>query len=296
MESAQVAAVRRFNRAVTRRVGALDDRFLARRRPLGQARLLWEIGDGRDLRSLRAGLGLDSGYLSRMLRALEADGLVTVGASAADRRVRVARLTRRGRAERAALDRRSDALAASLLEPLTPGRRERLVRAMGEVERLLAAGAVEIAPADPRSPDARRCLEAYAAEIDARFDGGFDEGASIPAGPAELTPPAGLLLLARLDGRAVGCGALRLHGREPAEIKRMWVAPEARGLGLGRRMLEALEREAASRGARAARLETNRALVEAIAMYREAGYREVAPFNDEPHAHHWFEKPLAPSG
>jgi ribosomal protein S18 acetylase RimI-like enzyme len=231
-----------------------------------------------------------------MLRALEADGLVTVEAGAGDRRVRVARLTRRGRAERSALDRRSDALAASLLEPLTPERRERLVRAMGEVERLLAAGAVEIAPADPRSPDARRCLEAYAAEIDERFDGGFDEGASIPAGPAELTPPAGLLLLARLDGRAVGCGALRLHGRAAAEIKRMWVAPEARGLGLGRRMLEALEREAASRGARTARLETNRALVEAIAMYREAGYREVAPFNDEPHAHHWFEKPLAPSG
>jgi DNA-binding MarR family transcriptional regulator len=296
MEAAQVAAVRRFNRAVTRRVGALDDRFLARRRPLGQARLLWEIGEERDLRSLRAGLGLDSGYLSRMLRTLEADGLVTVEASAADRRVRVARLTRRGRAERSALDRRSDALAASLLEPLTPERRERLVRAMGEVERLLAAGAVEIAAADPRSPDARRCLEAYAAEIDERFDGGFDEGASIPAGPAELTPPAGLLLLARLDGRAVGCGALRLHGREPAEIKRMWVAPEARGLGLGRRMLEALEREAAARGARTTRLETNRALVEAIAMYREAGYREVAPFNDEPHAHHWFEKPLPPSG
>jgi DNA-binding MarR family transcriptional regulator/predicted N-acetyltransferase YhbS len=277
-------------------VGALDDRFLARRRPLGQARLLWEIGDGRDLRSLRAGLGLDSGYLSRMLRALEADGLVTVEASPADRRVRVARLTRRGRAERSAVDRRSDALAASLLEPLTPERRERLVRAMGEVERLLAAGAVEIAPAHPRTPDARRCLEAYAAEIDERFDGGFDEAASISAGPAELTPPAGLLLLARLDGRAVGCGALRLHGREPAEIKRMWVAPEARGLGLGRRMLEALEREAAASGARTARLETNRALVEAIAMYREAGYREVAPFNDEPHAHHWFEKPLARIG
>ena len=296
MEAAQVAAVRRFNRAVTHRVGALDDRFLARRRPLGQARLLWEIGDGRDLRSLRAGLGLDSGYLSRMLRALEADGLVTVEASPADRRVRVARLTRRGRAERSALDRRSDALAASLLEPLTPERRERLVGAMGEVERLLAAGAVEIAPADPRTPDARRCLEAYAAEIDERFDGGFDEAASTPAGPAELTPPAGLLLLARLDDRAVGCGALRLHGREPAEIKRMWVAPEARGLGLGRRMLEALEREAATSGARTARLETNRALVEAIAMYREAGYREVAPFNDEPHAHHWFEKPLARIG
>ena len=115
----RVAAVRRFNRTVTQRVGALDDRFLALERPLGEARLLWEIGpEGRDVRSLRSQLELDSGYLSRLLRSLERARLVDVEPSAADRRVRTARLTERGLAERALLDSRSDELAASLLAPL----------------------------------------------------------------------------------------------------------------------------------------------------------------------------------
>ncbi|HKN93229.1 MAG TPA: MarR family transcriptional regulator, partial [Thermoleophilaceae bacterium] len=132
-----VAQVRRFNRVVTQRVGALDDHFLSRDRPLGEARLLWEIGpDGCEVRALRSRLGLDSGYVSRLLRSLEADGLVTVGQSAHDRRVATAQLTRRGLKERALLDRRSDTLAASLLEPLSDRQRDRLVTAMGEVERL----------------------------------------------------------------------------------------------------------------------------------------------------------------
>src|SRR5712692_8186323 len=108
MDLAMISAVRRFNRMVTRRVGALNDRFLARDRPLGEARVLWEIGGGeRDVRSLRTQLELDSGYLSRLLRSLEAAGLVTVGPKASDRRIRVARLTRSGSAERAVLDQRS---------------------------------------------------------------------------------------------------------------------------------------------------------------------------------------------
>src|ERR1039458_2216639 len=89
MDGSLISQVRRFNRTVTQRVGALDDEFLARDRPLGQARLLWEIGpDGADVRALRARLDLDSGYLSRLLRALEADGLVAVDGSGADGRVR----------------------------------------------------------------------------------------------------------------------------------------------------------------------------------------------------------------
>src|SRR5437763_10735386 len=119
MEQAMIDQVRRFNRAVTQRAGALDDEFLARGRPLGQARVLWEIGpDGRDVRTLRAQLGLDSGYLSRLLRSLEADSLITVEPDPADRRVRLARLTPEGVAERETLDRRSDEVAAALLAPL----------------------------------------------------------------------------------------------------------------------------------------------------------------------------------
>jgi ribosomal protein S18 acetylase RimI-like enzyme len=94
----------------------------------------------------------------------------------------------------------------------------------------------------------------------------------------------------------VGCGALKFHDDGRAELKRMWVAPTARGLGLGRRLLAELEAHAAANRVRVLRLETNRALDEAIGLYRAAGYREVPAFNDEPYAHHWFEKTLGPPG
>jgi len=295
MDTELVRQVRRFNRAVTQRAGALNDAFLARGRPLGEARLLWEIGpDGSDVRGLRSRLDLDSGYLSRLLRSLERDGLVAVARSGADGRVRTAHLTAPGLAERAVLDQRSDDVAAAILGPLSPGQRTRLVTAMAEVERLLAASAVRIARRDPRHPDARFCMRGYFGELARRFDTGFDPGRSIPASDADLTPPAGLLLVATLHGEPVGCGALKFHAGAPAELKRMWVAPAARGRGLGRRLLASLEQRAAAGGARSVRLETNRALVEAIGLYRASGYREVAPFNDEPYAHHWFEKALNP--
>lgn len=288
-----VGQVRSFNRAVTQRAGALNDTFLSRGRPLGQARVLWEIGpDGTDVRALRSRLDLDSGYLSRLLRSLEADGLIAVGPSPSDGRVRSAWLTPRGLAERAALDRLSDDAAAAILGPLGSRQRSRLVAAMAEVERLLAVSAVRITERDPRRPDARYCLRAYFDELSRRFDGGFDPAQSISADDDELTPPAGLFLVASLHGKPVGCGALKFHGAAAAEIKRMWVAPDARGLGLGRRLLATLEERAAGSGARCARLETNGALTEAIALYRSAGYREVPAFNDEPYAHHWFEKTL----
>jgi DNA-binding MarR family transcriptional regulator/ribosomal protein S18 acetylase RimI-like enzyme len=297
MERAMIDQVRRFNRAVTQRIGALDDAFLARGRPLGQARLLWEIGpDGRDVRDLRSRLDLDSGYLSRLLRSLENDGLVTVEVSQVDSRLRTARLTAAGQAERAELDRLSDAAAAGFLGPLTGPQRSRLVTAMAEVERLLAASAVQIDVRDPRHPDARYCLRAYVAELSGRFDSGFDPARSISAADHEMTAPAGLFLVATLQAKPVGCGALKLHPGAPAEIKRMWVAAEVRGLGLGRRLLAELEARAAAHGVRVLRLETNRALGEAIGLYRAAGYQEVAAFNDEPYAHHWFEKALASSG
>jgi DNA-binding MarR family transcriptional regulator/GNAT superfamily N-acetyltransferase len=295
MEQAMIDQVRRFNRAVTQRAGALDDAFLARGRPLGQARVLWEIGrDGRDVRDLRARLDLDSGYLSRLLRALERDGLVTVEVNEADGRIRTARLTAAGGAERAELDRLSDDAATSLLGPLSERQRGRLVVAMAEVERLLTASAIVTGVRDPTDPDARRCLRAYVEELSGRFDDGFDPGRSISAADHEMTPPAGLFLVAMLHGKSAGCGALKFHPGAPAEVKRMWVSPAVRGLGLGRRLLAELEAHAAERGVRVLRLETNRTLTEAISLYRAAGYREVPAFNDEPYAHHWFEKTLSP--
>jgi DNA-binding MarR family transcriptional regulator/GNAT superfamily N-acetyltransferase len=293
MDARTVARVRRFNRTVTQRLGVLEDTYLSRGRSIGQARLLWEIGpDGADVRALRARLELDSGYLSRLLRALEADGLVEVEPGAPDRRVRTARLTDAGLAERGELDRHSDELAAGLLAPLDAAQRERLTAAMADVERLLTASTVAVAQTDPRRPEARFCLAAYAAELDQRFDAGFDPARSIPAGAADLVPPAGLLLVATLHGEPMGCGALKFHDGDPAEIKRMWVAPSARGLGLGRRLLAELEMQAREHGVRVLHLETNQSLAEAIGLYRSAGFREVPAFNDEAYAHHWFEKVL----
>ncbi|MEV0385218.1 MarR family winged helix-turn-helix transcriptional regulator [Nonomuraea sp. NPDC050643] len=294
MDGTAIGHVRRFQRTVTQRIGALDDRFLARDRPLGQARVLWEIGAaGSEVRALRARLDLDSGYLSRLLRSLEADGLVVVDGDGPDGRVRTARLTPAGLAERAELDRRSDEAAASILEPLSGPQRDRLVSAMTEVERLLLASMVRIDVLDPRHPSARHCLQAYVGELARRFDGGFDPARSLPAGDQELRPPAGRLLVATLHAEPVGCVALKLHPEAAtAEIKRMWVDPAVRGLGLGRRLLAEAEARAADGGVRTLRLETNRALTEAIALYRAAGYREVAAFNDEPYAHHWFDKRL----
>jgi len=293
MSDAMVDQIRRFNRVVTERVGVLNDRFLGRGRPLGEARLLWEIGlEGCEVRLLRARLNLDSGYLSRLLASLEAAGLVEVAPSAVDRRVRIAWLTRAGIRERERLDERSDKLAQSLLDPLTPKERERLVMSMREVERLLVTASLEITPVDPECADARYCLAEYVVELNRRSPRGFDPSVGATALPHEVRPPAGQFFVVYAHGEALGCGAVKHHVDAPAEIKRMWIAPAARGLGLGRRLLEALETCARGGGAQVARLETSAVLTEALALYASAGWVEVPPFNDESFADHWFEKAL----
>ena len=144
----------------------------------------------------------------------------------------------------------------------------------------------------PDSAAAQWCLEQYFAELAARFDAGFDPARSISASAEEMTPPAGFFALALLDGAPAGCGVLKVAGGGTGEIKRMWTAPHARGLGVARQVLRWLEARAREAGLARLRLETNRALTEAQALYRSEGYREVAPFNAEPYAHHWFEKRL----
>jgi DNA-binding MarR family transcriptional regulator/ribosomal protein S18 acetylase RimI-like enzyme len=279
---------------VTQRIGVLEDHYLSRSRPVGQARLLREISSaGAQLRTLRTRLGLDSGYLSRLLRALEADGLVVVDPHPDDQRVRMVRLTSAGLAELAELDQRSDDLVDTILAPLNDGQRGRLATAMAEVERLLTASMVTVSVTDPRLPEAQQCLSAYAAELAFRLEGGFDPARARRVDAADMSEPRGLLLIAWLRGDAVGCGALRLHGDTSAEIKRMWVSPTARGLGLGRRLITELESHAREHGIQVLRLDTNRTLTEAIALYRSSGYVQVPRFNDEPYADHWFEKTLA---
>ncbi|KAF1720892.1 bifunctional helix-turn-helix transcriptional regulator/GNAT family N-acetyltransferase [Pseudoxanthomonas wuyuanensis] len=292
MDEAQIQQVRHFNRAVTRRIGVLTDDYLGRGRPLAESRLLFEIGGGADVRELRARLSLDSGYLSRLLRALEGQGLVAVQPSAEDARVRRVTLTRKGQRELGALDTRSQTLASSLLAPLGAAQRERLIAAMAEVERLLRASAVEIAIADPASADAHACIDAYLGELNLLFDGGFDASRSVSADPGELVPPCGAFVIARLDGVAIGCGGLKGTGNGEGEIKRMWVAPSARGLGIAQRLLDALEAQAAIMNLHTLRLDTNRTLTAARALYARNGYREIPRYNDNPYADHWFEKRL----
>jgi DNA-binding MarR family transcriptional regulator/predicted GNAT family N-acyltransferase len=293
VDESQLQSIRRFNRLITRRVGALDLNYLRRGRPLAEARLVFEISaDGADVSTLRSKLGLDSGYLSRLLQSLKAQGLIAIAKGEDDGRRRRVSLTRKGSAELAAYDRLSDDLAASMLEPLRVSEQNRLLAAMDEVERLIRAGSVKIAVESPDSDDARLCLNAYFRELAARFENGFDADADDSARVADMSPPSGLFVIARLDGDAIGCGGLKRVDKAIAEIKRVWTAPSARGLGVARRMLRALEAAAREAGVKTLRLDTNRALTEAHALYRSEEYREIARFNDNSYAHHWFEKRL----
>lgn len=290
-----VAQIRSFNRTVTHQIGALHGRFLGRARSLGASRLLFEIGpEGSEVRHLRARLDLDSGYTSRLLRGLEAEGLIRTGQSSSDARARLVTLTTAGRKELAVLNRLSDKAAASLLDRLNETQRVALVSAMGAVERLFLAGAVRLQVENPRSPAARYCLGRYFEELAARFETGFDPALSIPVIAKELTPPRGFFVLATLNDEPVGCGALKCQATY-GEIKRMWVTTSSRGLGIGKRILDRLENLARERRLPVLRLETNKALTEAQSLYKSCGYREVSPFNDEPYAHHWFEKALNPA-
>jgi DNA-binding MarR family transcriptional regulator/GNAT superfamily N-acetyltransferase len=297
MDPSQLETVRRFNREITQRVGALNDEYLSRDRSLGLSRLLWEIGpDGSEVRVLRSRLGLDSGYTSRQLRRLEQDGLVSVDPDASDGRVRKVHLTDAGRDECAVLNQKSDELAASILAPLTAKQRRRLIEAMADVERLMFASQVQIEITDPGAPAARYCLRSYFEELAHRFDGGFDPRQSISATDDQMRLPDGLLLVALLHGNPVGCGALKLHAdTRIAEIKRMWTSPELRGLGLGRRILDQLSEQAQALGMSTLRLETNHSLTEARRLYETSGFVEVQAFNDETYAQHWFQRDLAES-
>ncbi|WP_234393013.1 bifunctional helix-turn-helix transcriptional regulator/GNAT family N-acetyltransferase [Streptomyces pactum] len=285
--------MRRFNRYFTRRIGVLDDRYLGQERPLGEARLLFEITEsdsGVSLRELRVRLGLDAGYLSRLVKALRAQGMVRLGVHPDDSRLRTVEPTPAGRAEVAEQNRRADGLVSGLLQGLAPDQRRRLTDAVTTAQRLLRLAAVTVTPVDARAPDARACLDAYAAELDARFPEGFDPADLV--GPEEVSGDAGAFLVAYEEGRPAGCGALRRTAAGAGEIKHVWVHPGARRLGLARRLLDALEGEAAARGLRVVRLDTHAVLTEARAMYEASGYTEIPAYSDHVYAGHWFEKRL----
>lgn len=152
---------------------------------------------------------------------------------------------------------------------------------------------VEIEEVAPTSPDAEYCLSRYYEEISERFEGGFDPARSVTPSLDEFAPPSGTFVIVRLNGKLVGCGGFKAMPPDAAYLKRMWVAREARGHGLGKRLLKALEDRARDLGHRKMRLETHRSLGEAQHLYRSHGYDEVAQFGEATYAHHWFEKRLS---
>ncbi|WNM24327.1 helix-turn-helix domain-containing GNAT family N-acetyltransferase [Demequina capsici] len=293
MDPRLVQSFRQFQRVVTREVGALQGDFLDRGRPFAASRLLWEVGEGDvEIAALRARLGLDSGYASRLLRTLEAEGLVEVAPSPADARARVVRRTAAGTAEVTTLDALSDDAAATLLAGLDPDEQQALDAATRTVTRLLTRHHVTVETVDPSSPDARWCVERYYEELQSAFDAGYDPAKAVPIASDDLAEPHGAFLVARLHGQPVACGGVTVPVGAPAFLKRMWVAPSARGLGVGALLLDALEARAVRGGADVVRLDTNSVLGPACRMYESRGYVQVPDFNGEPHADRWYAKQL----
>jgi DNA-binding MarR family transcriptional regulator/predicted GNAT family N-acyltransferase len=294
MDAAATETLRRFNRAYTQRIGVLDESYLGTGRALGPSRLLFEVTtDGSRVADLRRRLGLDSGYLSRLLRQLEGDGLIEVAPDRTDRRQRIVTLTTTGRRTRQELDERSQHVAARLVAPLSPRLRSELAAALATADRILRAATVRFDAVDPRSPEAQLAIAAYFSELDRRFDEGFDPGAGGADHDAHmLAAPNGTFLVVTNDENVVGCGGVQCVDERTAEIKRMWIHSDWRGLGLGTRLVERLEIEAAELERQRVVLDTNESLTEAVAMYTRAGYRAIERYNTNPYAHHWFEKSL----
>ncbi len=288
-----VDALRRFNRCYTQRIGVLAESYLDAGRPLGPSRLLFEVGaTGARVVELRRRLGLDSGYLSRMLRQLEHEDLVRISSDPVDGRQRTVSLSAAGRREWQRLDRRSDEVARQLMEPLSARRRAELASALATAEHLLRAATVDIDVADPTSAAAQAALDRYFRELDVRFSSGFDADAGGDDERGAMRAPAGAFLLVRSDDATLGCGGLQRLDDRTAEIKRMWIHPDWRGLGLGGRLLARLEAAAQGLGRSRVVLDTNETLTEAITMYERAGYHPIDRYNDNPYAHHWFAKDL----
>jgi len=291
MDTRLIKTFRQFQRIVTSEVGAMQDDFLGRGRPFGASRVLWEMGDGPvEVAALRDRLGLDAGYASRLLGLLEGEGLVSIGPSPDDARAKVVARTDAGRAEAEILDALSDRAAADLLAHLGDDELVELDRATRVVTRALARRHLTLDIEDAASRDAQWCVGEFFKEIDALFASGYDPSQALSVGAADLTAPHGAFVVARLHGQPVGCGGVKLPPGKPAFLKRMWVAPSARGLGIAALMLDRLEGIAREAGATAITLDTNSLLTTAGRMYESRGYRLVPDFNGERHADRWYRK------
>jgi len=286
-----ISRIRRFNRAVTRETGALDQSFLGRGRPLGPARVLHSIGvGGADLEDIRSYLDLDKALLSRFLKSLQSEGLVTLARDPADGRRRIATLTPAGLAELAAYDTLSDDRAQGLLD--RHPNPDSLLAAMDLVASALGRDHVDLQEIDPRDPQSVFCLTEYYTELARRLRTGFDVSLSADPEATDMIRPRGAFVVAMSDGLPLGCVGLKGTDKGYAEIKRLWVSPAARGMGLAKRLMIQIEDTARALNISTLRLDTNSALPEAVAMYQNTGWTEIPRFNDDPYPDHFFEKQL----
>ena len=279
----QIRGLRSFNRTVTAAIGALDESLMATGHPLSEARAIHELArrDATEVAELRAELGLDSGYLSRLLTRLERDELVQREVSPTDARRQVARLTPAGREAATLLDRRADEEGARLLSGLTDEPRERLTRAMGTVTELLGdaanaePGTVVLRPAGPG--DWGWIVHRHGVLYAEQF--GWDETfealvARIVADHVESRDPrTDAAWIAELAGEPVGC-VLCVRGDEPgvAKLRLLLVEPTARGHGVGSHLVEECVRFARRAGYGRLRLWTNSPLTSARPIYEAVGF------------------------
>lgn len=287
-----IARLRRFNRAVTREVGALETSYLGRGRPLGAARVLQLVRpDGTDIAEIRQRLDLNSGLLSRLLRSLEAESLLVVETDPADRRRRIARLTPAGLAEQQAYEKLGYEKATQMLA--RAGARQRsVIAAMDLIATVMLQDHVELRDADPDDPAAIACLTAYYQLLAEKIAGVTPDMLTLPlSDAAKYRPPHGAFLIAWSDDLPVGCVSLRPLEPGVAEVKRLWIDPVARGQGLGRRLMRALKSRARELGFAHLKLDSNAALTEALALYRSDGWTEIAPYTGFP-ANVWLGKRL----
>jgi DNA-binding MarR family transcriptional regulator/GNAT superfamily N-acetyltransferase len=284
----QVAAVRRFNRFYTQRIGVLEEGLLNSAFSLTEARVLYELAnrDNPAAADLCRDLGLDAGYLSRILGRLVRQGLLTKSAGQTDGRRRCLTLTEAGRAAFAALDGASRGQVATLLDGLSSAGRERLLGAMATVGRLLGqpAPGVSYILRPPRPGDLGRVISRHGALYAGEY--GWDEtfealvAGIVAAFARSHDPRRERCWIAESDGEAVGAVFLVRERDEVAKLRLLYVEPEARGLGIGVRLVEEAIRFARQAGYTTLTLWTNDILTAARRIYEAAGFKLV---REEPH-------------
>lgn len=285
----RVAAMRRFNRFYTQKIGVLQDGLLKSPFPLTEARVLYELAhrDKPTASELGKDLGLDAGYLSRILRRFEKSGLVKKKAAASDRRQQLLTLTRKGEEAFAPLNTRSRAEVGALIGVLSAAEQNRLVDAMHTIEALLGARPEPKAPylLRPHQPGdmgwiISRHATLYAQEYG--WDGTFEAMVADVASAfiKNYDPKCERCWIAEKDGEIVGSVVLVRKSRTIAKLRLLYVEPKARGLGIGARLTAECERFARQAGYTRIVLWTNSILTAARHIYEKAGYRLV---HSEPH-------------